>query len=425
MEVFGRHFNESNQMVNKYILLTKMYNPKNISHTCAFCLKGRSINMARKTVEKNISYDDVRKKYYVNLDYGIVDGKRIKKTEIFERKNDAKKRLTEFQHQKNNHNLIVPKEDTLGEWLDYWLEDVVKMKNETTTYESYKNIVAYIKADIGGIPLQKLTPKRIQQYYNDKMNGTTGKKLSSNTVKKHHTLLKTALKLAVKQDIIGKNPIDQVETPKYVKPDISYYTAEDVRNLFKAVENDMLLKPAVYLAALLGLRREEICGLKWSNVDFKERKIHIVEARTIARSEVVEKNTKTEASYRTLYIDDFLYKKLLDIKQQQEENQITLGDKYDRTDYVAVNNFGKPINPGYLSSRFRKFIQTNQLLHITLHGLRHSVASIANEAGATMFNISKMLGHSSPDVMGKVYTHLFDDTHENTISIVAAKIEQK
>ena len=106
-----------------------MYNPKNISHTYAFCLKGRSINMARKTVEKNISYDDVRKKYYVNLDYGIVDGKRIKKTEIFERKNDAKKRLTEFQHQKNNHNLIIPKEDTLGEWLDYWLEDVRLKRN--------------------------------------------------------------------------------------------------------------------------------------------------------------------------------------------------------------------------------------------------------------------------------------------------------
>lgn len=99
------------------------------------------------------------------------------------------------------------------------------MKNETTTYESYKNIAAYIKADIGGIPLQKLTPKRIQQYYNDKMNGTTGKKLSSNTVKKHHTLLKTALKLAVKQDIISKNPIDQVETPKIHpnKPVTAYY----------------------------------------------------------------------------------------------------------------------------------------------------------------------------------------------------------
>lgn len=160
------------------------------------------------------------------------------------------------------------------------------------------------------------------------MNGTTGKKLSSDTVKKHHTLLKTALKLAVRQDMIRKNPIEQVETPKYVKPKVSYYTADEMRSLFQVVGGDMLL-PAVYLAALLGLRREEICGLKWANVDL-----------------------------------------------------------------------GKPINPGYLSSRFRKCIIANQLPHITLHGLRHSVTSIANKAGATMFNISKMLGHSSPDVTG-------------------------
>lgn len=99
----------------------------------------RMVNMARKTVEKNISYDDVRKKYYVNLDYGVVDGKRIKKTEVFQRKSDAKRRLTEFQHQKNNDDYVVPKEDTLGEWLDYWLENVVKAKNEITSGHSGGN----------------------------------------------------------------------------------------------------------------------------------------------------------------------------------------------------------------------------------------------------------------------------------------------
>ena len=124
--------------------------------------------------------------------------------EKFERKSDAKRRLTEFQHQKNNDDYVVPKEDTLGEWLDYWLENVVKAKNEITTYESYKNIISYIKKDMGEIPLQKLTAKRCQQYYNDKMNGVTERKLSSNTVKKHHTLLKTVLKLAVRQDMLLK-----------------------------------------------------------------------------------------------------------------------------------------------------------------------------------------------------------------------------
>lgn len=380
-------------------------------------------DMARKTIERNISYDDVRKKYYVNLDYGIVDGKRKKKTEVFSKKSDAKRRLTEFQHLKDTEGLVVPREDTLADWLDYWLESVVKANNEATTYESYKNIVKYIKADMGEILLQKLTAKRIQQYYNDRMQGNKGNQLSSNTVKKHHTLLKTALKLAVKQDVIHKNPVDLVEPPKYVKSEISVYGVEEIKKLFDVVQNDIILNTAVSLAALLGLRREEICGLKWSNVNFDTREIHIVGARTIAGSDVVEKSTKNAASSRTLYMDDFLCEKLLEIKRQQEENKKFLGDRYHESDYVEVDETGKLVNPGYLSSRFRKCIITYNLPHITLHGLRHSVASIANKEGVTLFNISKMLGHSSPDVTGKVYTHLFDETNKEALGKVAEALK--
>ncbi len=360
-------------------------------------------NMARKVIERNISYDDIRKKYYVNLDYGVIDGKRKKKTEVFTKKSDARRRLTEFQHQKNTTGIAAPSYDTLADWLDYWLENIVKVNNEVTTYESYKNIVKYLKADMGGIKLQKLTARRIQQYYNDRIQGKGGTKLSGNTVKKHHTLLKTALKLAVKQGIIYKNPADMAEPPKYTKPEISVYSVKEIKQLFGVVEDDIILKTAVSLAALLGLRREEICGLKWSNVDFATKEIHIIEAKTIAGSDVIEKSTKNSSSNRTLYMDDYLCQILSEIKQQQIENKNFLGDRYNENDYVEVNETGKPVNPGYLSSRFRKCIVTNELPHITLHGLRHSVASIANEAGVTLFNISKMLGHSSPDCSGQAF----------------------
>ena len=380
-------------------------------------------NMARKVIERNISYDDIRKKYYVNLDYGVIDGKRKKKTEVFTKKSDARRRLTEFQHQKNTTGIAAPSDDTLADWLDYWLENIVKVNNEVTTYESYKNIVKYLKADMGGIKLQKLTARRIQQYYNDRIQGRGGTKLSGNTVKKHHTLLKTALKLAVKQDVIYKNPADLAEPPKYTRPEISVYSVEEIKKLFNVVENDIILKTAVSLAALLGLRREEICGLKWSNVDFLTKEIHIIEAKTIAGSDVIEKSTKNASSNRTLYMDNYLCQILSDIKQQQEKNRRFLGDMYNENDYVEVDETGKPVNPGYLSSRFRKCIITNELPHITLHGLRHSVASIANEAGITLFNISKMLGHSSPDVTGKVYTHLFDETNKEAFGKISEALK--
>lgn len=118
--------------------------------------------------------------------------------------------------------------------------------------------------------------RRIQQYYNDRIQGKDETKLSGNTVKKHHTLLKTALKLAVKQGIIYKNPADMAEPPRYTKPEISVYSVKEIKQLFGVVEDDIILKTAVSLAALLGLWREEICGLKWSNVDFAIKEIHII-----------------------------------------------------------------------------------------------------------------------------------------------------
>lgn len=379
--------------------------------------------MARKKVQKNISYDSEKGKYYVTLYYGKVDGKILKRTETFSTKKAARERLLQFEYDKKGDELVIPQEETVEVWLEYWIEDVMKPKIERTTYRGYKTIIGHISADLGQIPLQKLTAKRIQQYLNDKMNAEGENRISSNTAKKHLTLMRTAFKLAVQQDMLRKNPADAVESPKYVKPEISFYTAGEIRKLFSVIENDCILKPAVYLAALLGLRREEICGLKWSSIDFVNQILSVTDARTVAGSEVIEKNTKNYSSTRKLHIDNMLLEKLQEIKKGQKERRETFGDMYLINDYVEVDELGKPVNPGYLSSRFRKAIIKNELPHITLHGLRHTVASIANEAGMTQFDISKMLGHSSPDVTGKVYTHLFDDVQTKTVSKVAEFIE--
>lgn len=84
---------------------------------------------------------------------------------------------------------------------------------------------------------------------------------------------------------------------------------------------------------------------------------------------------------------------------------------YKDSGYVVVNEYGKEINPSYISTKFGNLIKNNGLPHITLHGLRHTVATAANDAGLTLYDICRILGHSSPDVTGKVYMHLFDDTH--------------
>jgi len=394
--------------------------------------------MARiKTEIQNISFDDQRKKYYITLNYGYESGKQIKKTKTAKTKTEAKKILKEFEADKIRGELTTPRTETLADWLDYWMTNVVELSREKTTFCGYKIIVdKHIVPCIGNIPLQKLTPQKIQEFYTLELNAVNEKgnhTLSSNTVKKHHTLLKTALEYAVKQDIIRVNPAKKVSAPKYVKPEISFYTIDSLKILFDLIDSDYVLKPAVYLAGKLGLRREEIAGLKWEHLDFENNLIYIKEVRAMANREIIIKQTKNISSTRRLSFGDDLKSTLQEIKIAHEENKkiFSLDDLNTEelseicidSDYVVTNELGIPIHPGYLSTLFGKFVKVYGIPHITLHGLRHTIASVGNDAGLTLYDISKILGHSSPDVTGKIYTHLFDETQRDAMAKIQDRLK--
>ncbi|MDD4113222.1 MAG: site-specific integrase, partial [Herbinix sp.] len=188
----------------------------------------------------------------------------------------------------------------------------------------------------------------------------------------------------------------------------------ELKVLFDLVENDHILKPAVYLAGTLGLRRGEITGLKWENVDFENRIIYIKEARVRAGNEIIAKKTKNISSTRKLAMSTILYKKLCEVKSMRNDTSKNHADD-NNIGYVVIDEKGDPINPAYLSARFGRFIKSHGLPHITLHGLRHSVASLGNYVGLTLFDISKILGHGSVDTTGRIYMHTFADTHSEAL----------
>ena len=377
--------------------------------------------MARKVVEKNISFDDIKKKYYVNFDYGKDENKkRIKKTKTFDKKSDAKKALKEFEADKTKGQLVIPKEITLAEWLDNWYKNIVLVNLEITTSDNYKNIIQkHINPFLGKIPLQQLKPQQIQQYYANRIKEG---ELSSNTVLKHHVLLKTALGVAVKQDIILRNPIDRVEPPKKVKPEIHFYNVEQLKQLNEMIEGSRL-EIVVKLAMYLGLRREEICGLKWLNIDFDNKIITIKDARTMTGSQIVDKKTKNETSTRCQSAADALLEALTREKEKQKANKEFLGDAYFDSDFVVVMEDGKPYRPNYISELFTKFIENNNLPKLTLHGIRHSFASLTNAVGISQFNASKMLGHSTPATTSKIYTHMYDESHKEEMKRIAEALK--
>ena len=377
--------------------------------------------MARKCVERNIAYDDVRRKYYVTMDYGKdTEGKRQKKCVPFPSLTAARRALREFEVERANQMIVVPSKLTFGQWLEQWMKEVIEPNRAETTVYGYRKIIEnHLDPILGDIVLQELTPRDIQHYY---ARLKADKELSANTIRHHHDLLSCCLRMAVKQDLILRNPAERVDPPRMLPNEARYYTPENLSALYRAVEGTWL-ETVVKLAGCLGLRREEICGLRWTNVDFKNRRIQIREARTAAGASVIQKETKNRSSSRTLYMTDEIHDVLRREQRRQMENRRALGADYADSGFVTVNARGEAHSPNLVSLAFARVIRREGLPKITLHGLRHTFATIASAQGAPLFDIGKALGHSTPATTGKIYTHLLDHTHASTLAKVAAAME--
>ncbi len=359
--------------------------------------------MARITVEKNIAFDDEKRLFYVTMDYGKdSNGKRVKTTKTFEKKKDAQIALKNFEADKTKGTLVFPSTLTLENWLLYWLNDIKSIKCEETTLYGYRNIIDnHLIPGLGSYKLQELNQTIINKYFKSKKDAG----LSNNTIRKHYDLLKDALKHAVNEDKILRNPLDRIEAIKKQKNEMNFYTAEQLKTLFSIVENDRM-EIVVKLAGMLALRREEIAGLKWQNIDFENKIITISEARTQAGKKTVEKGTKNRSSHRILHVPDEILNLLTRIKATQESQKDLLEDGYIDRGYVMAWENGEPYRPNYLSDLFKKIIDDNNLPPLRLHDARHSFASIANDLGINLYDISKTLGHSQVGTTSQIYSYV-------------------
>ena len=369
--------------------------------------------MARKKVERNISYDDVRKVYYVSMDLGRDEnGKRIKQDKTFPNISSARAGLKEFHAERKRNSRTTPHRITVAQWLEYWMDTIVRPNRAETTVYAYQKIIDnHINPAMGNVALTDLTAKDIQQYYIDTQRATG---LSSNTMRRHHDLLSSSLRTAVRQDMLLSNPVDRVEPPKRRLYEADFYDSQNLKRLYMLVGGHWL-ELVVKLAGSLGLRREEICGLKWESVDFDRRLIHIKEARTAYGATIVQKETKNRSSIRMLYMPEEIYRLMWREKmRQQAEAPLREGD-YNPDNHVVLDRNGAPYSPNALSLAFTRYIKRNNLPRVTLHGLRHSFATVASGQGVSLFDIGKALGHSTPATTGRIYTHLVDRTHEETL----------
>lgn len=379
--------------------------------------------MSRKNIMPGIAYDTERRSYYVTMRVPARKGQPAKRVvRCFDNVEDAIHALDQF-----NGSVILAQGEkvsslTLGQWLTYWLEQMIQPSRTASTTHGYSMIIKnHISPALGHIPLNKLTTAQIQQYLNHKL--VDG--LCANTVRKHYTLLHNAIQHAIRQELLTRNPVDNVIPPSISQPTHHYYDSDTMAELFKKLEGSSM-EPVVKLAGYLGLRRGEICGLKWKHVDREEKIITIAETRTAVNGRAVDKATKTRSSVRRLGYQGI--KDLDDVLERLWAKRLTemalLGDAYSEGDYVVCHDGGQPYQADYLTNRLQRVMRDLNMPYVTLHGLRHSFASIANSKNVPIFGISKALGHSTTNITSQIYTHLFDDTHLSVVQAVGEAITE-
>lgn len=308
---------------------------------------------------------------------------------------------------KNTHpDALLPFTDYIEKWLNS-----ARPSLATTTYQSYSNmikarILPYFKPL--DLKLQEVTPQHIEDFYQTIMDDNC----TTNTVIHYHSILRKAMQVAVKKDIILKNPVDKVQRPKKNVFHGNFYSEDEMMTLFDAVSGDPL-ELCVKIAAYYGLRRSEVLGLRWDAIDMDRKTISIshkvIEAEVDGKFiPVGEDVLKTKASFRTLPLIPAVEKLLLEEKEKQEMFRRLFKKSYcrDYLDYICVDQTGKLLRPNYVTEHFTWLIQKYDLKKIRFHDLRHTCASLLLSNGISMKQIQIWLGHSTFATTADIYAHL-------------------
>ncbi len=309
---------------------------------------------------------------------------------------------------------------TLNQWLDTWLDTYKKDSVRQNTYEGYQRVVTgHLKPSIGSIILKDLRPEQVQKMINQKLavgNINTAGPLGPRQVEYIYTVLHMALEQAVKNQLVARNVCDVVSKPKKVKNEFMPWTTEQTNHFLNSVTTSRLF-PLYMVAWGTGLRRSEILGLKWEDVDLKKGTLSV--RRTLVRVKGGYKfgEPKTKKSRRTIPLPEQLTQELVIWKSKQAREKKKWNALYkdvesdQRPEYNAINlvfcnEIGEPINPEYISRTFKRDLERAKLPDIRFHDLRHGHATMLLELGEDIKVISDRLGHSTITLTADTYSHV-------------------
>lgn len=283
-----------------------------------------------------------------------------------------------------------------------------KMTVREVTYGNYAMITnKHIKPFFEPLKLKikDVTPVAIQAYVDKLVQD--GIKASS--IREYTALIREVCKTAYKQRLIVYNPIEGVNFPRCQKANRTAYTQEQAQQLLRDIAGNAALHTPIVLSLCLGLRREEVMGLRWKDVDFDKRVIRIRNTITQYSVPIESERTKTEAGRRDLPMPDIVYEHLLQVKAEQDERKSVMGNGYTDTGHVHCKRDGTLYRPNTITTLFSAWCKTHDLPSICFHELRHTAVSLLINSGMPITQVQHLLGHEHPSTTLNIYTHINAD----------------
>lgn len=359
-----------------------------------------------------------RHKYYD----GINGKRKEKKKSGFETEKAAIKALLEVKAQtlRGETKSIENDNLTVAQWLDIWYETNHKKWKPATATQRESFIRLQLKPLIGHVKLNKLDKLTYQRLFLDKLVD----KYKPSTIRSFHVIMRTAINAAIEEEILLRNKLAGAVLPTKREgiSDDNFLSPDQLNVFLKTVEEneDITHSTLFRLLAYTGMRKGEALGLQWNNIDFDNRTIEIIKHRG---SHGIG-STKTQNSERTIKVDEIVIFQLKAYHKALKQVLLKYGQKIEPSTFIFLSlNTGEPLAPTGVNANFNRMVTLAKLPKTTVHGLRHTHATILLNNGIPVKAIAERLGNT-PEMIHTVYGHVLKELEDKTVNVFSTSLQQ-
>jgi len=305
---------------------------------------------------------------------------------------------------------------TLAAFADKWMKEYAEKNLKKATISMYRGTIKrYIKDSIGVNQLSKVKVLHVQQWLNYLQDE---KKISQKTIRNSFFLLNNIFHYAMKWSYVKSNPCELATLQARNRKEADYYTNDEVIALLEKLstlpKDKLYLRIGITLTLFTGMRKGELMGLSWDDIDFDDNTLSINKTRQYTSDFGSYTDTpKTKTSVRKVSFPQECATLLKDLQLLQMKQRLKLGNKWEGADFIFLNDFGAPMCANGFSKLFKAFLEGSGLRVITFHQLRHTHASLLRYLNVDEMQISRRLGHSDLSTTRNIYTHLFANTDQS------------